>query len=165
MVENARKEQILPFVFLVDELSAEVNLPAHVVAGLILTESSGNPWAIRVERGFWRRYYEGVKANVLRSKSAYDDKWIKYPDIASCSYGLCQIMLPVAWENGFIPKFPTELLEPKTNIGLACKILSRHLVRTGSIRKALLRYNGGGDPEYPSRVMEAARDVSDLFST
>jgi hypothetical protein len=165
MASNARKEQILPFVFLIDKCSAKWGLPADVVAGLVLTESSGNPWAIRVERGFWRRYYEGVKANVLRSKSAYDDKWIKYPDIASCSYGLCQIMLPVAWENGFIPKFPTELLDPEDNIDLGCKILSRHLHRVGSIHKALLRYNGGGDPEYPHRVMEAAKSVSDLFRT
>ena len=164
MSKDATRERILPYVGLIEESSDRHNLPAYVVAGLVFTESSGNPWAIRVERGFWRRYLDGIKANVLQTKSKYDDKWIKYPDITSCSYGLCQIMLPVAWENGFVAQFPTQLLDPKTNIDLGCKILSKHLLRTGSIRTALLRYNGGGDPNYPHRVMEASRRTSDLFA-
>lgn len=73
-------------------------------------------------------------------------------------------MLPVAWEQGYIPQYPTELLDPKTNIELGCKILSGHMKRLGSLRKALLRYNGGGDPRYPDRVMEAAALLQDLFN-
>ena len=164
MGESIIQKAVRPYVSQVNKSAEKYDLPAYVVAGLIYTESSGNPWAIRVERGFWRRYLDGIKANVLRTKSKYDDKWIKYPDLASCAYGLCQIMLQVAWENGFMARFPTELLDPQINIDLACKILSRHLSRTGSLRTALLRYNGGGDPNYPHRVMEASRQVSSLFA-
>ena len=149
---------------LLSEIPPKYAISPSLFAGLVLTESSGNPWAIRVERGFWRRYYDGVKANVLRSRSKYDDKWIKYPDLASCSYGLCQIMLPVAWENGFVAQFPTELLDPRINIELGSKILAKHIKRTGSIHKGLLRYNGGGNPEYPQRVLENATQVANLFS-
>jgi len=163
MGDSLIAKAVRPYVDEVKKSAQKYGVPPYVVGGLIYTESSGNPWAIRVERGFWRRYFDGVKANVLRTKSKYDDKWIKYPDLASCSYGLCQIMLPVAWENGFVARFPTELLDPEKNIDLACKILSRHLARTGSIRRALLRYNGGGDPDYPRRVMDASRQVSVLF--
>lgn len=127
-----------------------------LVAGLVWTESSGNPWAIRVERGFWRRYLPGIKALFKRTRSKRDDRWLKYPDLVAASYGLCQIMLPTAMEYGFKPTYPTELLEPKRNIDLACQILSAHKRRTGTVEGALLRYNGGGDPDYPNRVIRIA---------
>lgn len=164
MGRNEAKDLIQPFVPLILEAGRIYGIAPRIIGGLIFTESSGNPWAIRVERGFWQRYGENVKRDVARSSSRYDDKWTRYPDIVSCSYGLCQIMLPVAWENGFSSQFPTELLDPKTNINLGSKILSRHLDKFGSIEKALLRYNGGGDLEYPIRVEDAARKTQDLFA-
>tara|TARA_R110000824_G_scaffold175730_2_gene354468 strand:+ start:165 stop:665 length:501 start_codon:yes stop_codon:yes gene_type:complete len=154
---------ISPWVEILSEVAPRYAISPALLAGLVLTESSGNPWAIRPEPGFWRRYYKGIKALVEGTKSKADDRWLRYPDIASCSYGLCQIMLPVAWENGFRARFPTELLDPKINVELGAKILSNHTKRSRSITGGLLRYNGGGDPQYPQRVLDNAAEVADLF--
>ena len=148
--------QIGPWTVDIRACARAHGLDECVVAGLVWVESRGNPWAIRVERGFWRRYLPGIKALFRKTRTRRDDRWLKYPDLVAASYGLCQIMLPTAMERGFAPTYPTELLEPRRNIDLACQILSAHRRRAGSIEGALLRYNGGGNPDYPGLVVSAA---------
>ena len=135
----------------------ENEIAPNLLYGLVITESSGNPYALRVERGFWRRYYAGIVQLFSGSMPPKLSKWIHYPDLISASYGLCQIMLPVAVENGFDGRFPTELLNPRINLSLGAKILSKHISKCdGNIERGLLRYNGGGDKNYPNRVFAAA---------
>lgn len=152
------KQRLEPFADIIVACSRAHGVDPAVMAGLIWTESAANPWAIRVERGFWRRYYEGIKA-LFDKKTARGKKWLKYPDLVSASYGLCQIMLPVAMEHGFSPRYPTELLEPVRNIDLGCQIVAKHQRRLGQagegLEAVLLRYNGGGNPRYPGKVMAA----------
>lgn len=150
-------ENVLRFKKQILEASRNTGLEPALIAGLIECESSGNPYAIRVERGFWKRYYTGIKALFTTPKRLRLRRWFKYPDLVSTSYGLCQIMLPVAMENGFDNQFPTGLLDPRANINLGASILSKHIARFGGDRnKGLLRYNGGGDPMYASKVLNAA---------
>lgn len=158
MVESVR-ERLSPFGDMIIACSRAHGLDPCIVAGLVWVESSANPYAIRVERGFWRRYLSGIQALFARKKARGIKRWLKYPDLVSASYGLCQIMLPVAMEHGFNPLYPTELLEPHRNIDLGCQILSRHLRRLGGYEDALLRYNGGGNPDYPDMVLSMARKV------
>lgn len=153
---------------LIEDTAREVGVAPRILAGLVMQESSGDPWAIRVERGFWGRYLDGILAFVKRSPSKVDDRWAEYPDIYSASYGLCQVMLQTALEHGWtMRRFPTELLDPAVNLRVAAEILRKHIakgleqVRQGkagdAVHVALLRYNGGGDPEYPARVLAHAR--------
>ena len=98
-------------------------IPIPLVKAIIKKESSFNPYAIRVEKGFWKRYFEGIKKKVLQTKNKKDDFWLQYPDFMSASYGLMQLMLPVAIELGFVFDYPTELLDIDENIGLGCRKL------------------------------------------
>lgn len=155
---------IEPWIGLIRRAAAEYDIPVYILAGLVISESSGNPYAIRVERGFWRRYSNGIMRWVRSTPSSTDNRWARYPDIYAASYGLCQIMLQTAAENGFKYRFPTELLDPETNVDLAARILRKHHDRSGSWSRALLRYNGGGDPAYPSRVMANGRPISEIIA-
>lgn len=134
--------------------AARNKVPPLLVAAVVATESSGAQYAQRVERGFASRYAAGIAALVKRTVFRADEKWAQYPDIFCSSIGLMQIMIPTAIEHGFVFTYPGELFEPSTNLDIGCRILARHLARTGGEwRTALLRYNGGGDPEYPDRVL------------
>lgn len=152
-------EAIRQFLPLISHAAGRHGLDAQILGGLVYVESSGNPWAIRVERGFWARYGAGVKRAILGNAFPADDRWLAFPDLTSASYGLCQIMYPVAVEHGARFRYPTELLAPELNLALGAKILASHLARRGSVEKALLAYNGGGDPHYLGRVLAAATDL------
>lgn len=127
---------------------------AALIMAVIEQESGGNPYAIRVERGFWRRYGAAVIRNAQATVTSLDDKWAAYPDFAACSYGLMQILWVTAAEFGVIPQYPTELCDPETNIDAGCRKLSSCFRKVGGGREgALLCYNGGGNPAYPGDVL------------
>jgi soluble lytic murein transglycosylase-like protein len=72
----------------------------------------------------------------------------------ACSFGLMQIMGQTAREYGFTGTFLTELCDPDSGVKLGCTKLKRELDRhNGYVTGALLAYNGGGDANYPVRVM------------
>lgn len=138
------------------------DITPSLLAALAWQESSIDPWAIRVERGFWSRYREGIMRFIKRSKSKVDNKWAKYPDIYSASYGMCQIMLQTALEAGWeMKRFPTELLDPEVNLRLAARILQKHIRRYG-LKDGLLRYNGGARPAYADEVLGKMERVKEL---
>lgn len=137
----------------VRRIATRHNLDAPLVLAVIGQESGGDPYAIRVERGFWRRYGSSAIAIFRRTASSDDDKWGTYPDLASTSYGLMQVMYVVAIERGMALRFPTQLCDPVIGIEAGCRHLRYCLDHTANNpTKALLRYNGGGDPDYPNKV-------------
>lgn len=163
-VRRAVIRRTLAFAPLIEGPAKLYKLDPVLVAALICQESLGNPYAIRVERGFWRRYLDGIMALVTRTKSVNDDKWAQYPDLTACSYGLMQIMYVVALELEADFSFPTELCEPSWNLYLGCRHLANKIrVGGGDVDKGLLAYNGGGDPEYPNKVRAWERDVRVLW--
>jgi hypothetical protein len=134
----------------------------YLLGAIVVTESSGQQYAQRVERGFWPRYLAGIRRWVASTASQSDDKWSQYPDIYSSSYGLCQVMLQTAAEHGFVYHYPGQLFDPEENLRVACRILSRIRARTGDdVRALLLAYNGGGDPMYPNRVLRHLNALKD----
>lgn len=159
--------QVARFYPTIDKLAREYALDKWLVCGIIAQESAGNPYAVRVEPGFWRRYGKVMLQQAKDSLSRRDDKWMKFWQLASCSYGLMQVMYQVACERGFRHmRYPTELCEPHRGIEAGCRHLVWCLARTGGdVRAALLRYNGGGDKKYPKKVLGWADDarVSGLF--
>ena len=127
---------------------------------MVCQESAGNPYAIRVERGFLARYLSGLKALVLSTASDRDDYWMTFPDLFSTSYGLLQVMYPVAVELGVELRYPTELCDPGINFDAACRKLVRDKkLAPAGFNNLLLRYNGGGDAEYPIRVGAWRQDL------
>jgi len=122
-------------------------LDEKLIRAIIQTESSWNPWAIRVERGFWNNYLEGIKDIFV--KTGVDRKWLAYPDLVSTSYGLMQIMLTTAMEMGFRFTFPTELLDPNTNIKWGCAYLKKLYDRYGEWESAISAYNQGNNRKNP----------------
>ena len=108
----------------INKYSEFYEIPTSLIKAIIKKESDFNPYAVRVEKGFWTRYFVGIKNTILQTKNKRDDYWLQYPDFISASFGLMQIMLPVAIELDFNFQYPTELCDSEKNIELGCKKLS-----------------------------------------
>ena len=129
----------------------EHRLTYTLIKGMIAKESSFNPHAIKPEPGFFKAYLKNLKTQVLRSKSKHDDRWIKYPNIFSCSYGLMQVLYSTALQFGFTGQYPSDLADPETGIEFGCKYLvSRFKYARGKFNSpedikaaAIAGYNGG----------------------
>ncbi|MFA5378624.1 MAG: lytic transglycosylase domain-containing protein [Dehalococcoidia bacterium] len=121
-----------------------------ILKSVAIIESSLRPDAYRFEPAFWDSY--------LKDKP----EWNKYdPRLVSASYGLCQIMLPVAvelglTEGGDMAKVAESLKDPLINITLCAKLLRKHIDKAtekrygdkfywlSNLQVGLARYNGGG---------------------
>ena len=128
-----------------------------LLAAVILQESSNNPWAIRFEWGFYNKYVKGKTRETLQGHvppericSVQSEKFAR-----AYSWGLCQLMGQTARENGLITEFVSELLKPELNIFIGAKVLRRKIDQArGNITGGLLLWNGGGNKDYPSQVLE-----------
>lgn len=145
-------------------IASSASLDPVLVCAIIEQESAWDTYAIRPESesGFMARYGAAYQKLVKASATAIDDKWIRFEDVFYCSYGLMQTMYPVVietfQETAVLLKYPTMLCHPETGIGIGCRLFSRYLSqRNGDVTKALLRWNGGGNPNYPAEVL--ARQV------
>ena len=155
-------KKVMQFEAEIKKSAAANGFDWRLIAAIIIRESSANPYAIRVERGFWKRYSPNYKKMIPQNHPAR--RWLDFPDVFASSYGLMQIMFGVAYEHGFRRKFPTELLDPEINIDMGCRILERKVrISGGSIQGGLLKYNGGGDPDYPQKVMRAFSKLEKLY--
>jgi soluble lytic murein transglycosylase-like protein len=108
-------------------------------------ESSWTPWAIRYEPAFRQRYVAplGLPPSEEIARST--------------SWGLCQVMGQLAREHGFTGKFLSELCDPAMGIEYGCRVLDTKLMHnSGNMVSALLSYNGGSAPGYPSEVLAKA---------
>ena len=121
--------------------SEEIELDSNLLESLILVESSGSPRAYRFEKEFWERYLKGKPM------------WAKQePRRVSASYGLMQLMYPVAWEQGFRGT-PESLFEPSINLRYGCKLLSSLRKWAGGFLPSMLAaYNGGKRANAPTDV-------------
>jgi hypothetical protein len=116
-------------------------------------ESSGGTNSVpRYEAGFQRRY--GQKW-LREGNAAFRRNMLQQfgPNAIFSSYGDYQVMYPVAVELGFTGT-PEQLADPATNRQyFEKKFLRDWQSAGGNLQKTLLRYNGGGNPEYPMKVM------------
>jgi soluble lytic murein transglycosylase-like protein len=151
---------------LIREQARRHGLDPILVAAVICQESGGRETAIRVERGFWKRYYEGIMRLIRSTPSTRDNHWAQYPDLFACSYGLMQVLYPVALELGLVLDFPTDLCKPERGIQAGCMKLQQCFKQANqSQRQALLRYNGGGDPAYPDKIARWAADLKKFIDS
>jgi hypothetical protein len=119
---------------------------------IVLQESGCDDKAVRLENGFYRKYIEKMTFSVP----------VKI--LLSASYGLMQTMGETLRTLGYFPgvmdsRNVSEAIErylnsPQEQVAFGSQFFSALVVRKrGDIVAALLAWNGGGDPEYPARVM------------
>lgn len=126
-----------------------------LLEALVLTESSGQTDAFRFEAGFFQLY--------LKDKPLYAKE---NPRRVSSSYGLCQIMYPVAVELGYTGA-PEGLFAPEMSLNYGAKKLASLLKWSGGdVTKALGGYNAGhgGWDSAPGRSYAASvqKTLADL---
>lgn len=112
--------------------AAQWGLDPLLLEAQVLAESAGHTDAFRFEAGFWDRY--------LKMKPEWANQNARR---VSSSYGLMQIMYPVAKEIGFAGQ-PEGLFVPEVGLYWGCKKM-KQLVdwAGGDMTKALVAYNGG----------------------
>lgn len=136
--------RVTAFAKEIDANACAFGLEPALVHAVVMAESSGRPYAYRFEPNFWRTY--------LANKPEWSNQ---LPARVSASYGLMQIMYPMAWELGF--RYEPELLfVPRVNLFWGCQYLGE-LLRwaKGDVDTALASYNGGKGaglkaPDYPN---------------
>jgi len=127
---------------LVKDRATAAGLDPALVCAVVEQESDWNPWAIRFEPAFKRHYIDALNLNNVTEEIA-----------RSISWGLMQVMGEVAREEGFKDPLPS-LCNPETGIAAGIEHFSRKLKQAkGDVSKALLLWNGGGNPHYPSQVL------------
>lgn len=134
--------------------SEDYNLEIDLLIGLILQESLGQENAVRYEPAFYKRYLQNKKRSQIAGYwplGTIPNNNTEY-NLRSTSFGLMQIMGQVAREYQFTNRWLTDLLNPEINIMLGARILNDYITKRGNPTAGLLRYNGGGDPDYPSKV-------------
>lgn len=122
-------------------------------AVMMVESSGGTNIGPRYESGFERRYGQKWLA---QGDTAFRQSMLEQfgPQAIYASYGPFQIMYPVAVEMGFRGT-PQELADPEINRQFFEKKIQRDFKSTGGdVRKTLLRYNGGGNPQYPDKVFK-----------
>ena len=123
-----------------------------IAEGVKQQESSGGTNATRrFEPGFLKRYLSKKLEPEFEALSAKHGR-----DAMATSYWPFQIMGRTAYELGFRGS-PEELENPETNRQYFEKKFTKDYQRTQDIKKALLRYNGGGNPQYPDQVLQHIR--------
>lgn len=155
VVRVREAEAVRPYVGLIVDAAKRFEVEPELIAAIIVQESGGNAYAVRPgTEDLWKRYGKKVIEQARRSPSKRDDRWVRYPDLASASWGLMQPLYITARDMGFDPEFPSELCDPRVNIDVGLTILRDKLRRAGgSVPKALLYYNGGGRPAYVAEVL------------
>ncbi len=114
------------------QAAREHDLDPNLVEAVVVIESSGRTDAFRYEPGFWDRY--------LKNNPDYRGE---IPRRVSSSYGLMQVMCPVARELG-LKRDPEYLFVPTIGLFFGCRKLAELVKWAGSdIPKALEAYNGG----------------------
>ena len=128
--------------------------PLDVLAQAIAMQESsgGKDMGPRYEPNFQRIY--GKKYETEMFPKLFAKMLAEYgPDKVYASYGRHQVMWPVAVELGFRGT-PEELADETVNRTYFDKKFMRDWKSTdGNLMETFLRYNGGGNPDYPSEVM------------
>ena len=114
-----------------------------LICALIEQESSWTPWALRQERGWFKKLpnYASMKG-VFLGEGLGDS-------VVETSYGLMQIMFLRAWELGFRGK-PSDLFDPLTNIYWGTTNFYRDWDKySGDVPAVISAYNWGSAQPRP----------------
>ncbi|HXL23037.1 MAG TPA: lytic transglycosylase domain-containing protein [Candidatus Dormibacteraeota bacterium] len=133
-------------VILARKFATLQSLDPALVCAVIEQESSWNPWAIRYEPAFFAKYVASLYTN---NKVSASEAYAR-----GFSWGLMQVMGQVAREFGFDSPFLSALCDPEQGIAIGCKVLRKKFdAMANDTTRALLAWNGGGNPAYPAQVL------------
>jgi soluble lytic murein transglycosylase-like protein len=135
------------------ETAKLTGISPQLLCAVIHQESSGNPYAVRYEPAFLKRYLEDKTKKTIGGHIPTKCSWQTEVQMRATSFGLMQIMGQVARERGFKGEFLTELCDPAVNLKWGSEFLQTLLHKHDTTEKALLRWNGGGDPDYGKKIM------------
>lgn len=127
----------------IEAICSTFSLDPDLVEAIVMTESAGKTHAFRHEPEFWQRY--------MQDKPKWDGA---NPLRVSSSYGLMQVMYPVALELGYAENAPEYLFVPTIGLHWGCKKLRTLLDWSKqNVNQALAAYNGGkgGNEKAPYR--------------
>lgn len=109
-----------------------------------------NMWANRNEPGFDSKYIKPLHLSPTEEVNR------------SQSWGLMQLMGESVRELGYHEVIP-KILWPSYNIDFGCRWFKVKLDKAGgNVNKALLLWNGGGDPTYDTQVTQRMKNYSSL---
>ena len=136
-----------PFQAEIEAAAGIQGLPPALVAAVVSVESAFDPNAYRMEPLFWVRYR-------LAQHPVYGPLGCER---ASASYGLCQLMFPVAYELGYRGE-PEGLYHPFLNLEYGTRKLRANLDwargqtpdEALALRSAVAAYNGGKGSNRPT---------------
>lgn len=116
-----------------DELS---DVPAHIVYGVVMKESSGNEFACRYEAGYkWLFNPQDCKPTTSTLATEMT--------LQRCSFGLMQVMGATLRELGFKGWLTEIVAKPDEQIRYGCMYLAKHVKKYGVLELALSAYNAG----------------------
>lgn len=138
-----KKSELIPLARM---RATQYSLDPALVCAVIEQESAWNPWALRYEPAFFKKYVAPLYVNQkISATEAY---------ARAFSFGLMQVMGQVARERGFAGEFLSELCNPEVGLEFGCAHLAHKLeAARGDMTRALLAWNGGGNPNYAAEVM------------
>jgi soluble lytic murein transglycosylase-like protein len=121
---------------IIEDVADEQNVPANLLGAIVQTESSNNKWAIRFEPHYKYLYKtkENAQANGLTEATEIATQMM--------SFGLCQLMGAVGRELGLKGTI-FQLLDEKTNLEYAAKLLKRLASRWKERDDIIAAYNAG----------------------
>jgi soluble lytic murein transglycosylase-like protein len=126
--------------------AAAQSLDPALVCAVVEQESAWNPCAIRYEPLFFAKYVASLYTN---NKVSATEAYAR-----GFSWGLMQVMGQVARETGFDALFLSALCDPEQGLAIGCKVLRKKFDATaGDTARALLAWNGGGNPAYAAQVL------------
>ena len=143
----------MSFAPLIIEASKQTGVSPVLLAAVIHQESAGNPFAIRYEPAFFKKYVEDRTRKTMLGYVPTRCSFETEARLRAHSFGLMQMMGQVLRERGFKGEFLTEALDPKTNLKWGSELLQTLLLKHENTEIALLRWNGGGNKAYAKEVL------------
>ena len=143
-------ERVLVHRELITRVASAHGLRPELVAAMVKVESNGQPLAINPEPTFLAAYKKTIEDYVRHLGNPLALANFRKSGVPwATSYGLMQIMWPVAYERGMRNPWPTVLSLPEVGVQWGCTHLAWLLERTDDETKAVASYNGGlGNPQY-----------------
>ena len=118
-----------------------------LVCAVVEQESGWNPWAIKYEPDFFKKYVAPLwTANKVTNMTELQSR--------AFSWGLMQLMGQCAREDGFPDSEQLSwLCDPAIGLQWGCKHLAHKIaVARGVVKQGLLFWNGGGNKNYADEV-------------
>ena len=122
---------------LIQKYAALFKVDPQLVGAIVLTESAGDEWAVRIEL-HWQYYLDVAKHARANHVTETTERALQ-----ACSWGLMQVMGSVAREHGWTGPLQ-RLCEPSLGLRYGCKHLAKFIVRhKGNQNDAIAAYNAG----------------------